>query len=39
MQAIKAAGVEQTGEGREWHYHFEGDASPNNAIGLHMEIR
>jgi hypothetical protein len=39
MQAIKAAGLEQTGEGREWHYHFEGDASPNNVIGLHMEIR
>jgi len=39
MQAIKAAGLDQTGEGREWHYHFEGDASPNNVIGLHMEIR
>jgi effector-binding domain-containing protein len=39
MQAIKEAGLEQTGEGREWYYHFEGDASPNNVIGLHMEIR
>jgi effector-binding domain-containing protein len=39
MQAIKEAGLEQTGEGREWHYHFEGDASPNNVIGLHMGIR
>jgi effector-binding domain-containing protein len=38
MQAIKEAGLEQTGEGREWHYHFEGDASPNNVIGLHMGI-
>jgi hypothetical protein len=39
MQAMREAGLEQTGEGREWHYHFEGDASPNNVIGLHMEIR
>ncbi|MBN1641217.1 MAG: GyrI-like domain-containing protein [Anaerolineae bacterium] len=38
MQAIKAAGLEQTGEGREWHYYFEGDASPNNVIGLHMGV-
>jgi hypothetical protein len=38
-QAIKDAGLEQTGEGREWYYHFEGDTSPNNVIGLHMEIR
>jgi effector-binding domain-containing protein len=39
VQAIQEAGLEQTGEGREWHYHFEGDASPNNVIGLHMGIR
>jgi effector-binding domain-containing protein len=39
MQAIKEAGLEHIGEGREWYYHFEGDASPNNVIGLHMEIR
>ena len=38
MQAIKEAGLEHVGEGREWHYHFEGDTSPNNVIGLHMEI-
>ncbi|MGC9393393.1 MAG: hypothetical protein ACP5J4_00910 [Anaerolineae bacterium] len=38
-QAIKEAGLEQTGEGQEWYYHFEGDASPNNLIGLHLEIR
>ncbi|HUT20604.1 MAG TPA: hypothetical protein VM366_15720, partial [Anaerolineae bacterium] len=37
--AIKEAGLEQSGEGREWHYHFEGDASLNNVIGLHMGIR
>ena len=38
-QAIKDAGLAQTGGGQEWYYHFEGDASPNNVIGLHMEIR
>jgi effector-binding domain-containing protein len=39
IQAIKEAGLERTGEGREWHYHFRGDASPDNVIGLHLEIR
>lgn len=39
LGAIREAGLEQTGEGREWHYHFEGDTSPNNVIGLHMGIR
>lgn len=39
MQAIKDAGLEQTGKGREWYYHFEGDASPDNVIGLHIEVR
>jgi effector-binding domain-containing protein len=34
--AIRDAGLEQTGEGREWHYHFEGDGSPNNVIGLQL---
>ncbi|MHB1354568.1 MAG: hypothetical protein ACYCZF_01170 [Anaerolineae bacterium] len=38
-QAVKEAGLEPLGEGREWHYHFEGDTSPNNVLGLHMEIR
>ena len=38
-QAVKDAGLELTGEGQEWYYHFEGDNSPNNVIGLHMEIR
>lgn len=38
-QAIKHAGLEQTGEGQEWYYHFEGDSSPNNVIGLYMEIQ
>jgi effector-binding domain-containing protein len=39
LGAIKDAGLQQTGEGREWHYHFEGDVSPNNVLGLHMGIR
>ncbi len=39
MQAIQEAGLEPTGEGREWNYHFEGDASPHNILGLYMGIR
>ena len=38
-QAIKEAGLEPTDEGREWHYHFESGASPNNIIGLYLAIR
>jgi len=38
MQAIKDAGLTQGPECREWYYHFEGDVSPNNIIGLHMEV-
>jgi effector-binding domain-containing protein len=38
MRAIKAAGLEHSGESREWYYHFEGDTSPNNVIGLQMQI-
>jgi len=38
-KAIKDAGLRNIGEGREWHYHFEGDTSPNNVIGLQLEIR
>ena len=38
-QAIKKVGLERSGEGREWYYHFEGDASPNIVLGLYMEIR
>jgi len=38
-QAIKEAGLEPTDEGREWHYHFEGDASPHNILGLYLAIR
>lgn len=39
MQAIKDAGLAQGPEGREWYYHFEGDNSPNNIIGLYLEIQ
>ncbi|MBN2003617.1 MAG: GyrI-like domain-containing protein [Anaerolineae bacterium] len=39
MKAIGEAGLERTGKGREWYYHFEGDASPNNVIGLHIEVQ
>lgn len=39
MQAIQEAGLEQTGDNREWYYHFEADTSPNNIIGLHIGIR
>ncbi len=38
-KAVKDAGLVHVGEGREWHYHFEGDTSPNNVIGLQLEIR
>ncbi len=38
-QAIQAAGLEQTGESREWNYYFEGVDSPNNLIGLSMGVR
>jgi hypothetical protein len=39
MKANQEAGLEPSGDNREWHYHFGGDASPNNVIGLQMEIR
>ncbi|MBN1139535.1 MAG: GyrI-like domain-containing protein [Anaerolineae bacterium] len=39
MTAIKEAGLEPSGDNREWHYHFEGDSSPNNIIGLQIGIR
>ena len=38
FEAVKAASLEPGGEGREWYYHFEGDASPNNIIGLQLEV-
>ncbi|HOU16192.1 MAG TPA: GyrI-like domain-containing protein [Anaerolineae bacterium] len=39
MQAIKDVGLAQGPDSREWYYHFEGDTSPNNIIGLHIEIQ
>lgn len=39
LGAIREAGLAHTGEGREWHYHFERDTSPDNVIGLQMGIR
>lgn len=38
-EGIRAAGLEPTGEGREWHYYFGGDNSPHNVIGLNLGIR
>ncbi len=39
MQSIKEAGLERTGEGREWYYWFEGDDSANNLLGICMGVR
>jgi len=39
MQAIKEAGLEHTGECREWNYWFESGDSPNNLLGVYMEVR
>jgi len=39
IQAIKEAGLERTGEYREWNYWFEGVDSPHNLLGLYMGIR
>lgn len=39
MQAIKEAGLETTGECREWNYWFESGDSPNNLMGLYMAVR
>ncbi|MBN1581837.1 MAG: hypothetical protein JXA89_14120 [Anaerolineae bacterium] len=38
LKAIQEAGLEPSGDNREWHYHFEGDSSPNNVIGLQIGI-
>jgi hypothetical protein len=39
IQGMQAAGLEPTGEGREWNYHFESVTSPHNILGLCMGIR
>jgi len=36
--AKEQAGLDHTGECREWNYHFESVDSPNNLIGLYMEV-
>ena len=37
-KGIADAGLVNRGEGREWHLHFEGDASSNNVILLQLEV-
>jgi effector-binding domain-containing protein len=37
-QAVKAAGLQPTGECREWNFYFESVESPNDLIGLYMGI-
>ena len=39
IQAIEEAGLEHTGECREWNYWFESVDSPRNLLGLYMGIR
>jgi hypothetical protein len=38
-QAIKETGLEHTGECREWNYWFESGDSPNNLLGVYLEVR
>ncbi|MCL5997712.1 MAG: hypothetical protein M1546_16890 [Chloroflexi bacterium] len=38
-QAVTEAGLERTGECREWNFYFESGESPNDLIGLFMEVR
>jgi effector-binding domain-containing protein len=38
MQRFKEAGLKHTGECREWNYSFESVDSPNNLMGIFMEI-
>ena len=38
-KAIREAGLEQTGENREWVYYFESGESPHNLMGLYMGVR
>jgi effector-binding domain-containing protein len=37
--AIEEAGLEHTGECREWNYWFESVDSPRNLLGLYMGVR
>ena len=38
-QAVQAAGLETTGECREWTYWFESPDSPTNLMAVFMEVR
>jgi effector-binding domain-containing protein len=38
MGAMKEKGLQHSGEVREWNYAFEAPDSPNNIMGIYMEI-
>ncbi len=38
-RAVAEAGLQKTGEYREWNYWFESVDSPNNLIGLYLGIQ
>lgn len=39
QQTIQAAGLKPAGETREWTYWFEKVDSPNNLMGIYMQVR
>jgi hypothetical protein len=39
QRAMREAGLEHTGECREWNYWFESSDSPNNLMGVYLEVR
>lgn len=38
-KAIQEAGLEHTGENREWVYYFESGESPHNLMGIYMGVK
>ena len=38
-EAMKAAGLEGTGEAREWNLHFQGDDSPDTVMLVQQVVR
>ena len=38
-QAVQQAGLERGTETREWNYWFEAPDSPNNIMGIYMEVK
>jgi effector-binding domain-containing protein len=38
-KAMQEAGLEHTGESREWVYYFESGEPPHNLMGLYMGVR